>query len=188
MIVHHLVIGILMFLILVLNHDLIWKCGHLIGPNVDYSIDHLVDHLVSSYESFHIQELICRSEFENISIQMKFYDSKLMSHMNEFYLTHVFWWWCAWFFWLWKFIIWLESLFIHKFMNWCFLFLVTKINFNLLAECVKLTLCVGWAEMLTFRMAERCEQNFLNVFLEHLCADHISGHLCPVELWQHIVK
>ena len=75
MIGHHLVIEILMFLILVLNHDLIWKRGHLIGPNVDYSIDHLVDHLVFSYESFHIQELICRSEFENIRIQIPYYDS-----------------------------------------------------------------------------------------------------------------
>ena len=64
MIGHHLVIVILRFLILVLSHDLIWKRDHLIGPNVDYSIDHLVDHLVSSCESFHIQELICRSEFQ----------------------------------------------------------------------------------------------------------------------------
>ena len=62
MIVQHLAIGILRFSILILSHDLILKHGHLIGPNVDYSIDHLVDHLVSSYESFHIQELICRSK------------------------------------------------------------------------------------------------------------------------------
>ena len=73
-----------------------------------------------------------------------------MTHTNELYLTHVFRWWRARFFRLWKFIIWLESLFIHKLMNWCFLFLVTKINFNLLAESVKLKLCVGWKLCLPF--------------------------------------
>ena len=59
------------------------------------------------------------------------------------YMTYVFRWWCARFFGLWKFVIWFECLFIYKLMNRRFLFFVSKIDFNLLAEIVLVKSCVG---------------------------------------------
>ena len=54
--------------------------------------------------------------------------------------THIFWWWGAGLFWLWKFIIRFECLFIDKFMDWSLFFLIAKIDFNLFA---KKNCCVG---------------------------------------------